>query len=338
MEAQLYHRLEGGALRCELCRHHCHIEPGKRGLCAVRENRDGTLHTLVYGQVVAANIDPIEKKPLFHFLPGSLAYSIATVGCNFRCRFCQNADIAQMPADHDGRILGRPTAPAQVVEAALASGSQSIAYTYTEPTVFWEFAHDTAELAHARGLRNIFVSNGYMSEAALEWMGPLMDAANIDLKAFREKSYLSYCGAKLSQVCESLKLIRRRGVLLEVTTLVVPGFNDDEAELRDLAAFLVGELGPETPWHVSRFHPAYRMLDRGPTPAASVRRAREIGLAAGLRYVYIGNLSDTAGEQTCCHSCGALLIDRHGFEVAANHVRQGRCPRCQTEVHGVGLG
>jgi pyruvate formate lyase activating enzyme len=338
MEALLYHRLEDGVVRCDLCRHHCRIEPGKRGLCAVRENRGGTLHTLVYGHLVAAHVDPIEKKPLFHFLPATLSYSIATVGCNFRCRFCQNADIAQMPADHDGRIMGRATTPAQVVEAAKASGSRSIAYTYTEPTVFWEFARDTAELAHRHGLRNVFVTNGYMSEAALDLMGTLMDAANVDLKAFREKSYLATCGARLSQVCDSLRQLRRRGVLLEVTTLLVPGFNDDEGELRELAEFLAGELGPETPWHVSRFHPAYRLLDRPPTAPAAMRRAREIGMAAGLRYVYIGNLPGERGERTLCHSCGMLLIDRHGFQVVANHVRQGCCPRCQTGVHGVGLG
>jgi pyruvate formate lyase activating enzyme len=335
MEALLYDGLYDAKVRCRLCRHRCLIPDGKRGLCGVRENQDGRLQTLVYGRLVAGNVDPIEKKPLYHFQPGSLSYSIATVGCNFRCRFCQNADIAQMPADRGGRIVGTAVRPEAVVRAAAEAGCRSIAYTYTEPTVFFEFALDTARLAHAQGFRNVFVTNGYMSAEALELIAPVLDAANVDLKAFNRKFYTEVCGAKLEEVQESLREMKSRGIWVEVTTLLVPGLNDDPAELKALAEFLARELGPGTPWHISRFHPTYRLTDRPPTPVATLSAAREIGLSAGLKYVYTGNVPGDPGENTYCPACGATVIERLGFRVGVLRLKDGRCGECRTALDGV---
>jgi pyruvate formate lyase activating enzyme len=335
MEALLYEKLEDQKVRCGLCSHRCVVPAGKRGICNVRENRDGVLHTLVYGRLIAQHVDPIEKKPLYHFLPGSLSYSIATVGCNFRCRFCQNADIAQLPTDHGGAIMGDTVAAEQIVAAAAKAGCRSIAYTYTEPTVFFEFALDTAKRAHAEGLRNVFVTNGYMTREALEKIGPVLDAANVDLKAFSRSYYKDLCGAKLEPVQETLRNMASMGVFVEVTTLIVPGLNDASDELNALALFLVNDLGPDTPWHISRFHPTYRLTDRPPTPVKTLRAAREIGLRAGLRYVYTGNVPGDTGENTFCPACGAALIERWGFQVAALRLKDGRCAECGAEIAGV---
>lgn len=337
MEAYLYEKMEDGSAKCGLCSHGCVIKKGSRGICQVRENRDGVLHSLVYGKLIARHIDPIEKKPLFHMLPGSLSYSIATVGCNFRCRFCQNADIAQMPSDRGGMIMGNPATPEEVVSDALRTGCQSIAYTYTEPTVYFEFAYETAKLARERGIKNVFVSNGYMSAACIEMLAPYLDAANIDLKAYSNDFYKKYCSAKLEPVKESLRLMKAKGILVEVTTLLIPGLNDAPAELEALAAFLAKELGPETPWHISRFHPTYRLTDRAATPLESLERAREIGLKAGLHYVYMGNVPGKGGEDTFCPRCGNMLIGRMGFRISQNRVRNSACPDCGAAVCGIGL-
>ncbi len=337
MEAYLYEKLVEDTVRCRLCSHRCTIKPGKRGLCHVRENREGVLHTNVYGKVIARHVDPIEKKPLFHIYPGSLSYSIATVGCNFRCRFCQNADIAQMPFEHDGRVTGDSATPEEVVRAAAAANCRTIAYTYTEPTVYYEFAYETAKLAREAGLLNIFVSNGYMTAEALTMIGPYLDAANVDLKAFDDAFYNSYCGARLEPVKETLILMKSLGVFVEVTTLIIPGLNDGRQELESLAAFLVESVGPETPWHISRFHPTYRLTDRPITPVNSLLQAREIGLEAGLRYVYTGNVPGEASESTFCHSCGKLLIERLGFSIRANAIENGKCPKCGKKITGIGM-
>jgi len=337
MEAFLYERLEGRTVQCNLCLHRCNIRDGRRGLCNVRENRGGQLETLVYGNLIARHTDPIEKKPLFHFLPGSLSHSIATVGCNFRCRFCQNADIAQMPTDRGGAIMGDSFTPEDVVTGALRDNCRSIAYTYTEPTVYFEFAYEAAKLAHEHDLRNVFVTNGYMTPEALEMIHPYLDAANVDLKAFSEDFYRSYCGARLSHVKDALKALRTLGVFIEVTTLLIPGLNDDSTELRGLAQFLRDELGQETPWHISRFHPTYRLTDRQPTPIDTLATAREIGLKAGLRYVYTGNAPGEDGERTYCYRCGRVLIDRWGFTVRQNRIRDGQCDRCGADIDGVEL-
>lgn len=337
MEAYLYQKLDDGEVKCQLCHHACVIKPGRSGICGVRANDGQELKSRVYGRLVARNVDPIEKKPLYHFLPGSGSYSIATVGCNFKCRFCQNADIAQMPRDRGGTVVGSSIRSDSVVADALRSGSQSIAYTYTEPTIYFEFAYDTARIAHQKGLRNIFVTNGYMSGQALEMIAPYLDAANVDLKAFKEDFYKTYCGARLAPVLDTLRHMKALGIWVEVTTLMVPGLNDDPDELRDLAGFIVEQLGPETPWHVSRFHPTYRMTDRPPTPLATLISACEIGTQAGLHYVYLGNVPGFEGANTRCHQCGQLLIERTGFSIRCNRIVDGCCPDCRARVHGVGM-
>ncbi|MBW2613635.1 MAG: AmmeMemoRadiSam system radical SAM enzyme [Deltaproteobacteria bacterium] len=337
MEAYLFEKLAEDDVRCVLCSHRCSIKPGKRGLCHVRENREGVLHTNVYGKVIARHVDPIEKKPLFHIYPGSLSYSIATVGCNFRCRFCQNADIAQMPFEHDGRVTGDPATPEEVVRAAAADNCRTIAYTYTEPTVYFEFAYDTAKLAREAGLLNVFVSNGYMTAETLTMIGPYLDAANVDLKAFDDAFYKSYCGARLEPVKETLILMKSLGVFLEVTTLIIPGLNDGRQELESLAAFLAESVGPETPWHISRFHPTYKMTDRPPTPLQTLLKARKIGLDAGLRYVYTGNVPGETSESTFCYHCGKKVIDRWGFSIRKYAIEHGKCPDCGEKIDGIGM-
>ena len=335
MEAYLYESLDNNKVKCNLCSHRCVITDGRRGICSVRENQGGILQTLVYGKLIARHIDPIEKKPLFHFLPGTLSYSIATVGCNFRCQFCQNADIAQMPADHSGMIRGETCQPSEVVAAAARDGCRSISYTYTEPTVFFEFAYKSAKLAFEKGLRNVFVTNGYMTAEALEMITPYLDAANVDLKAFTDKYYKDLCGARLKHVQETLKLMKTNGIFVEVTTLIVPGLNDDPGELKDLAAFIAQDLGVDTPWHISRFHPTYKLIDRAPTPVKTLTTARKIGLKAGLRYVYTGNVPGLAAENTFCYSCGEMVIERRGFQVGKLRIKNGQCEKCGAQIDGM---
>ncbi len=334
-EALLYEKTAGQKVRCFLCHHHCRISAGKRGICGVRENRKGRLDTLVYGRVVASHVDPIEKKPLFHLLPGSRSFSIATVGCNFTCRFCQNADIAQLPENRNGMILGEKWTPSAVVSEAQLGGCRSIAYTYTEPTVFFEFALDCARLAKEQGLYNVFVTNGYMTPEALTMISPFLDAANVDLKAHSDDFYKQMCGARLEPVKETLRRMSRLGILVEVTTLIVPGANDDPDDLRDLADFLCSELGPDTPWHISRFHPTYRLTDRSSTPVETLHAARKIGLEAGLRYVYLGNVPGSDGENTFCRNCGNIVINRFHFNVRQNLIDGNRCAYCHEEVFGI---
>ena len=335
MEAYLYEPLEDKKVKCNLCSHRCVIKEGRRGKCSVRENQSGMLLTLVYGKAIARHVDPIEKKPLFHFLPGTLSYSIATVGCNFRCKFCQNADIAQMPTDHKGVIMGDTVTPQEVVAAAKKSGCRSISYTYTEPTVFFELAYDTAKIAHEHQIRNVFVTNGYMTAEALEMIEPYLDAANVDLKAFSDRYYKELCGARLKHVQATLKRMKSCGILVEVTTLIVPGLNDDKAELQDLAGFIAQDLGTETPWHISRFHPTYKLTDRPPTPVKTLTVAREIGLDAGLKYVYTGNVPGNSAENTYCYNCGEIVIERRGFQVGALRIKDGKCSKCGVEIDGV---
>jgi pyruvate formate lyase activating enzyme len=332
--ARFYDKLRDDKVKCHLCAHECTIDPGRRGICAVRENRAGTLYSLVYGRLISGNTDPIEKKPLYHFLPGSRSYSIATVGCNFRCKHCQNYDISQYPQRHDNEIAGEPTTPAQVVERALASGSASIAYTYTEPTIFAEFCYDTALLARQKGLRNVFVSNGFMTETSATAMATVIDGDNIDLKSFSDDFYRKICKAKLKPVLETIARMKALGVWVEVTTLIIPGLNDSDDELRDIAQFLHA-TGPEIPWHVTAFYPTYKLRDRPPTPLETLRRARQIGLAAGLRYVYTGNIPDDPGENTFCPGCNELLIARRGFTVRQNRLADGACPGCGARIDGV---
>ena len=332
-EAYLYEKLENDKVRCVLCSHNCLIKNGGKGLCGVRENRSGTLFSLVYGKVIANHCDPIEKKPLFHFLPGTHSYSIATVGCNFKCLFCQNADISQMPTDHD-RIMGQDMSPDRIVDEALSTRSATISYTYTEPTIFYELAVDTARLAVSKGIKNVFVSNGYMTAQCLQDIFPDLHAANVDLKAFSDKFYKEQCGAKLGPVLNTLETMKEMGVWLEVTTLLIPGLNDSTEELNEIARFLAG-LDPNIPWHISRFHPTYNLTNVHSTPPDSIKRARDLGYEAGLKYVYTGNLPGDVGEKTFCHNCHELLIDRVGFNVIQNKIKDELCPKCGIKIPGV---
>jgi len=332
-QAMFQEAREGNKVQCSLCCHHCLISPGKRGICAVRENRDGTLYSLVYDKVIAQNIDPIEKKPLFHFQPGSMSYSIATPGCNFRCRHCQNADISQLPHDHGGVVLGEEVSPSAIVAAALKTRCKSISYTYTEPTIYFELAYETALLAVEAGLKNVFVTNGYITPDALGVIRPYLHAANIDLKGFTDDFYKNICGARLQPVLDAIRLYKEFGIWIEITTLVIPGHNDSDEELRDIARF-IRSVGEEIPWHVTRFHPTYKLTDQPRTPLATLKRAQQIGFEAGLRYVYEGNIPGE-GENTVCWSCKKSLVKRIGFSVEENKVKEGKCSYCSAVIDGV---
>ena len=316
-EAMLYERLEDGRVRCFLCAHECKIADSKAGVCGVRENVEGTLYTLVYARTIAANVDPIEKKPLYHFLPGSTSFSIATIGCNFRCGFCQNWQISQVQRDEDVTLAGRELMPEDVVKRAEESGCLSISYTYTEPTIFFEYAYDCARLAKESGLYNVFVTNGFMTSEALDTIRPYLDAANVDLKSFSEDYYKRNCKARLQPVLDSIAYMKRIGIWVEVTTLVVPGENDSDEELTQIARFIAG-LDRDIPWHISRFRPDYEFGDRDATPIETLRGAKEIGEAEGLRYVYLGN-----------------VLKRAYMGVEKSRVRDGGCPSCGAPIAGV---
>jgi pyruvate formate lyase activating enzyme len=333
-EAVLYDKLESGTVRCRLCRHRCKIEDGKRGICAVRMNEKGTLYTLVYDKVVSTNVDPIEKKPIYHLAPGSTSFSIATVGCNFRCSFCQNYSISQMPRDQ-GRIVGEQYTPAEIAALAVKYGCRTVSYTYTEPTIFYELARDTMEEAHKLGLLNVFVTNGYMSRDMLDDCRGLLDAANVDLKAFNDRFYTHYCKAKREGVMDSLRYMKELGIWVEVTTLLIPTLNDDWNELREMAQFVRNDLGQETPWHISRFYPQYKERDLPPTEVEALRKARTLGLDEGLHYVYTGNVPMDAGEKTYCPSCSAILIDRIGYRIGKFGIHNGACRTCGHKVAGI---
>jgi pyruvate formate lyase activating enzyme len=331
-EAMFYEKLGEKKVRCFLCAHHCHIQEGKRGICYVRENIGGTLYSLVYGKVISMNIDPIEKKPLFHFLPASTSFSIATVGCNFRCEHCQNFEISQYPKEHED-IPGNEVTPEDIVEAAVRNGCESISYTYTEPTIYFEFAYDCARLAREKGIRNIFVSNGYTSSEAVEVIAPYLDGNNIDLKG-SDDFYKKVCGARLEPVKETIRGMRKRGVWVEVTTLIIPDYNDSDEDLRDIAQFIVS-VDPAIPWHVTQFYPTYKIMDKPRTPVKTLQKAREIGYAAGLKYVYEGNVPGEGGENTYCASCKEPLIKRFGFHIGEIRMKGEKCPKCGAVIDGV---
>ncbi len=331
-EALLYKKLSENRVRCDLCNHRCAIKEGERGVCGVRENRKGTLYTLVYGKAVANHVDPIEKKPFFHFLPGSLSYSIATVGCNFTCLHCQNAEISQYPKEHNGEIVGFELPPEQIVKKAKENGCKSISYTYTEPTIFFEYALDTMKLAKEEGMKNTFITNGFMTKEAIDMMQPYLDAANIDLKSYSEKFYHTVCGGRLKPVLENIEYMKKKDIWVEVTTLVIPNMNDDPMQIISIAQF-IKDIDPGIPWHISRFYPAYKLQEVPPTPAKTLINIRQMGLQAGLRYVYLGNVpGEGDGENTYCYNCHKLLIKREGFSVFENYIKDGKCPFCGAKI------
>jgi pyruvate formate lyase activating enzyme len=332
-EAMFYEKLDDKKVRCFLCAHHCFIKDGKRGICYVRKNTGGTLYALSYGRVVSMNIDPIEKKPLFHFQPGSTSFSIAAVGCNFRCEHCQNFEISQYPKEHEGEILGQHVTPETIVEAARTNGCKSISYTYTEPTIYFEFAYDCARLAHEKGIKNVFVSNGYTTPEATRAIAPYLDANNIDLKG-NDDFYDKICGARLEPVKETIRLMKELGVWVEITTLIIPDYNDSEEDLRSIAEF-IRSVDSFMPWHVTQFYPTYKLMDKPRTPLKTLRRARDIGFETGLKYVYEGNVPGEGGENTHCYKCKSLLIKRLGFSIIENRIRDGRCSDCGAEAKGV---
>ncbi|MDL2307455.1 AmmeMemoRadiSam system radical SAM enzyme [Desulfovibrio sp. OttesenSCG-928-C06] len=338
---------EGDCVRCFLCAHYCRIRPGGSGVCGVRFNRGGALFTAVGCSVGAVNLDPVEKKPLFHFLPGSKTFSFGTPGCNMRCKFCQNSDLSQVRGSDASQKLqslaaGRratTVTPAGLVEAARQSGAASIAYTYNEPGVFFELMSGTATMALEHGLRNVMVSNGYISGECFSELKDLVQAANIDLKSFSNDFYRELCGASLAPVLRTLRLAAKAGWLLEVTTLVIGGVNDSRGELEELAGFIAGELGQDVPWHVSRFRPAYLMRDIPPTGLDSLERAIEAGKKSGLKYIYAGNVPGHPSENTSCPACGTTVLERFAYTTKVNWGAEGpgKCPQCGADIHGLWL-
>jgi pyruvate formate lyase activating enzyme len=335
--AWLSKKLSSGKILCEACAQACKLEEGEYGICGVRKVEDGELKLLVYGLAAAVNVDPVEKKPMFHFLPKSRAFSVGTVGCNFSCKFCQNYDISQYPKEHSHRIAGQEMPPERIVELALQNGCDSIAYTYNEPIVFFEYTYDTAKLAHEKGLKNIYVTSGFETRKAIDKLAPYVDGMNIDIKSFSDEFYKNICGARLKPVLEAVKYAHEKGIWIEVTTLLIPGRNDSDEEIRGIARFLA-EIDPSIVWHLSAFFPTYKMLDAPPTPASTLRRAYNIGKEEGLKYVYVGNLDDEDRESTYCPECGKRVIDRSGHigQYVINELdEKGTCPYCGYELEGV---
>lgn len=342
-EAYLYKKLGSGKTRCLTCSHYCVISEGQRGICGTRENMGGKIYSLVYGKAVAENIDPIEKKPLFHFLPGSFSLSIATVGCPFFCHWCQNWQISQQPKGTlsvpkpQNPIEGFDLLPEKIVQDAIQQNCASISYTYTDPAIFLEYALDTMKLAKKAGLKNVWVSDGYSSKEAVKLIAPYLDAINVDLKAFKEETYQKYIGGRLEKVLESIKDFYKRGIHLEITTLVIPNLNDSEEELKSIAEFIKKNLGPEVPWHISRFFPAYKMIDRPKTPIKTLQKAYQIGKEAGLQFVYLGNISDPEKESTYCPKCGETMVSRVGYFTQIKNVKmkqnKGYCGKCGSDLN-----
>ncbi len=332
-QARFWVQADDDKVRCFLCAHRCLIAESKTGVCGVRKNEGGVLYSLVWGRSISGNIDPIEKKPLFHFLPGSTSYSIATVGCNFRCAFCQNSDISQYPHE-TGRIAGEELLPEAVVASALRNGCRSISYTYTEPTIFLEYALDTAVAARGEGLFNNMITNGYTTPEVIENdLKGAIDAANIDLKAFTEGFYRKLCSARLAPVLDAIEAYHDAGIWIEITTLIIPGENDSDEELRDIASF-IKSISPDIPWHISRYYPRYRYDHAPVTPVKTIERAREIGLSEGLHFVYSGNVMGHEGENTYCPNCRKLIIARTGFSIGQIAMKGHACGYCGHTIPG----
>lgn len=341
-EVYLYEKLKNDLVRCNTCAHRCIIAPAKRGICGVREDRNGNLYALNYGKIIARNIDPIEKKPLFHFLPGTRTYSIAAVGCNLICKNCQNWDISQatkIPHSEGAEeptliVSGENLTPEEIVEDAIKSACPSIAYTYTEPTIFLEFALDTMKIARKEGLKNVWVSNGFMTPESAKLIIPYLDANNIDIKSFSEEFYRQNCGARLQPVLDTAKLMKKSGVWIEITTLAIPTLSDSPEMFAKIAEFIHDELGPETPWHISQFSGAisWKLQHLPETPVETLGMAYQIGKKAGLKYVYTGNVPGLPSEDTICPECGTLTINRFGYSIK-RYDKDGLCPKCSENLN-----
>ena len=335
--AWLSKKLSSGKVLCQACAHACKLDEGEYGICGVRKVEGGELKLLVYGLAAAVNVDPVEKKPMFHLLPTTKAFSVGTVGCNFSCSFCQNADISQYPQEHQHRLLGQELPPERIVALAQEYGCDSVAYTYNEPIVWFEYSHDTAKLAHEAGLKNIYVTSGYETKKAIDLLAPYIDGMNIDIKGFTDTFYKEICASKLKPVLEAVRYAHSRGIWIEITTLLIPGKNDSDEEIRGIAEFIAA-LDPFIPWHLSAFHPTYKMTDVERTPASTLRRAYKIGQEAGLKYLYVGNIDDEDHESTYCPGCGERVIDRSGHigQFVTNHLSpEGHCPYCDYQLEGV---
>lgn len=326
---QFFKPVNEHSIMCMLCKHHCKIKEGKTGICGVNKNVDNRLETLVYGYPASLGIDPIEKKPIYHMLPGSKALSFGTVGCNFRCPFCQNWQLSQEHTIDKSRYVS----PNMMVDMAEEYGCASIAYTYNEPTIFYPYARDIAVEAKKRGIKNIYVSNGYESDEMIDDMVGIIDAANIDLKSFDENYYKKVLKGGLNEILEGLKRFKKNGIWVEITTLIVPEDNDSDEELTKIAEFIANELDPQTPWHISAFHPDYKVLDKGRTPESTLDRAMAIGKKAGLKYIYKGNVP--GHSDTHCPQCDKLLIDREGYHVGLYALDDGKCPECGYQLEGI---
>ncbi len=324
--------MESGVVRCQLCARACTIAPGGRGMCRARVNAEGQLRSLVYGRPISTHVDPIEKKPFYHFLPGSSAFSLATSGCPLRCQFCQNWQISQaMPEDYRSAFVP----PEAVVREASTRQAPVIAYTYNEPTVFLEYLSDIARAGREHGLRSVLISCGYASERAMGELCDVLDAVKIDLKGFSQDFYGKVCQAELAPVLRSIRQVKARGLHLELVNLVVPTHNDSERELREMCKWILAELGPDVPVHFTRFHPDYRMMDLPPTPVATLERAWAIAREEGLRYAFVGNVPGHPGNNTTCPGCGEVVIGRKGFFITEQNLRGGRCGHCDTPIAGV---
>jgi pyruvate formate lyase activating enzyme len=332
IKAELFEKDIQNQVICHLCAHQCRLHDGATGVCRVRKNIAGILYSLNADHVVAIHMDPIEKKPLYHFLPGSNTFSIAAMGCNFSCCFCQNYSISMVNEEHE--IQGENISPEQLVENALKNRAQSISYTYTEPTIFFELMLETARLARQAGLKNVMVSNGYMTGQALSLLGPFLDAVNIDLKAFNENFYNKYCSARLKPVLETISALRDMGIWLEITTLLIPGLNDDSEEIKCLISFLL-ELDANMPWHVSRFFPQYQLQHIPPTAQDAIEKFLRLGAEMGLKYLYGGNLTSDCWNDTHCPCCEKKLIQRRGYQTEVIALQSGKCRFCSQEIPGV---
>jgi pyruvate formate lyase activating enzyme len=331
VEARYYKKLPDREIECALCPRKCRLGDKERGFCGVRENDNGTYYSLVYGKVCAMHIDPVEKKPLFHFLPRAKALSLATAGCNVNCKFCQNWEISQARPE---QVVNTDLPPQAAVEAALKYDCPAIAYTYSEPTIYYEYMFDTAVEARQRGIRSVVITAGYINPEPLEALTKTVDAIKIDLKAFNPGFYKKYVRGELQPVLDAISLVRKSGVWLEVVCLLIPTLNDDPDEIRKMARWMAREIGPDVPLHFTRFEPMYLIKNLPPTPVSTLEAARNAALAEGLRFVYIGNVPGHPAENTVCPKCQAVLIRRFGFEVREVNLKGGACPSCQTPIPG----